>query len=112
MIVTSTRVSKLDLSESPTLATANNPLITHQVTIGEGDILRIATTVKLCIQDEISELVNKEVAKAVEPLKAKRTKLETINNDLHLPLDENSMGDDHSLDFLVYQRHKEKTPTI
>ena len=80
MIVTSTRVSKLDLSESPTLATANNPLITHQVTIGEGDILRIATTVKLCIQDEISELVNKEVAKAVEPLKAKgqSSKLSTM----------------------------------
>ena len=88
MIVTSTPVSQLDLSESPTQPTANNPLITHQVTIGEDDILRIATAVKMCNQDEISELVNKEVAKAVEPLKAKTTKLETINNDLHLQLDE------------------------
>ena len=88
MIVTSTPVSQLDLSESRTQPTANNALITHQVTIGEDDILRIATAVKMCIQDEVSELVNKEVAKAVEPLKAKITKLETINNDLHLQLDE------------------------
>ena len=112
MIATSTRVSKLDLSESTTLPTANNPFLTHQVTIGEDGILRIAIAVKLYIQDEIFELVNKEVAKAVEPLKAKMTKLETINNDLHLPLHENSMGEDHSLEFLVYQRYKEKTPPI
>nr|XP_022288834.1 uncharacterized protein LOC111100943 isoform X2 [Crassostrea virginica]XP_022289959.1 uncharacterized protein LOC111101663 isoform X2 [Crassostrea virginica] len=82
MIATSTPVSQRDFSESPTLPTAINPLITHQVTIGE------ATAVKLCIQDEISELINKEVAKAVEPLKAKITKLETINNELNLQLDE------------------------
>ena len=45
------------------------PIITHQVTIAEDDILRIATAIKLCIQDEISELVNKNVTNPVEPPK-------------------------------------------
>ena len=69
LIAISTPVFQLDLSLSPILPTANNPLITHQVTIAEDDILRIATVIKLCIQDEISELVNKNVTNAVEPPK-------------------------------------------
>ena len=62
-IATSTPVSKLDPSKSPTLRTVNN-----QIAIGKDDILRIATAIRLCIQDEIFELVHKEGAKAVEPL--------------------------------------------
>ena len=41
MIATSTPVSQRDFSESPTLPTAINPLITHQVTTGEDEPLRL-----------------------------------------------------------------------
>jgi hypothetical protein len=87
-MTTSTPVSQHDSSEFPPLPTVSNPQVGQQLFIGEEDIIRIATAVKLSIQNEICALVQTEVAKAVEPLKAKITKLETVNNDLHLQLDD------------------------
>lgn len=87
-MTTSTPVSQRDPSDFPPLPTVNNPQITHQLVIGEDDIVRIAAAVKLSIQDELSALVKQEVTKAVEPLNAKINKLESMNNDLHLQLDE------------------------
>jgi hypothetical protein len=40
--------------------------------------MKSATAVKLSIQNEINALVQTEVAKAVEPLKAKITRLEKV----------------------------------
>ena len=56
--------------------------------IGEDDIRRIAMAVKLSIQEELADLVNQEVAEAVQPLHARITKLEETNTDLYLQLDE------------------------
>ena len=47
--------------------------------IGEDDIRRIAMAVKLSIQEELADLVNHEVAEAVQPLHARITKLEETN---------------------------------
>ena len=83
-IATSTPLKESDF---PPLPTMNAP-VTHHVVIGEDDIRRIAMAVKLSIQEELADLVNQEVAKAVQPLQARITKLEDINTDLHLQLDE------------------------
>ena len=73
-------------SDFPSLPTMNAP-VTHQVVIGEDDIRRIAMAVKLSIQEELADLVNQEVAEAVQPLHATITKLEETNTDLYLQLD-------------------------
>lgn len=44
--------------------------------LGDEYIIRIARAVKATLREEIEELVAREVAKAVEPLKTKISKLE------------------------------------
>jgi hypothetical protein len=54
-MTTSTPVSQHD--SFPPLPTVSNPQVGEQLLIGEGDIIRIATAVKLSIQNEIHTLV-------------------------------------------------------
>lgn len=46
------------------------------------DIMRIARAVKATLREEIKELVAREVAKAVEPLKSNHSMLEEENSRL------------------------------
>ena len=66
-----------------------SPAYTHpQVVLGQEDVLRIAAAVKQALQDEISQLVESEVAWAVEPLHNRITNLEQENKTLFHQLDE------------------------
>lgn len=66
-----------------------HPLLPNaQLVLGDEDIMRIARAVKVTLREEIEELVAREVAKAVEPLKTKISKLEEENGKLFLQIDE------------------------
>jgi exosome complex exonuclease DIS3/RRP44 len=66
-----------------------SPAYAHpQVVLGQEDVLRIAAAVKQALQDEISQLVESEVARAVEPLHNRIDNLEQENKNLFHQLDE------------------------
>ena len=54
--------------------------------IDEDDIRRVDMAVKLSIQEELADLVNQEVAKAVQPLHARITMQATCRRDEHRSL--------------------------
>ena len=71
--------------------------------------------VKLSIQEELPDLVNQEVAKAVQPLHARITKLhvQEMNTDLYLQLDElEQYGEDLSFESQEFRNFLRKTQQI